>query len=189
MMRLAAAVAALLLVLCGSGGALAHASLVGSEPRDGSMVAQPPDKVRLRFNEPVTPAVVRLIDAAGNTPDDALVHSGGETIEITVPSGLPAGTPNVSYRGISAGGPPVAGTMVFSVGMGKPTAAPSISDPSLGTLIWLSRIGVFLGLFVGIGGVFFNGWSAGPAAVKPVMGALVLGLGSAVVALGCQGLD
>src|SRR3954454_17351903 len=127
MTRVAAIVTAMLLVFCGVDGALAHASLVGSEPRDGSMVAQPPDKVRLRFNEPVTPAVVRLIDAAGNTRDDALVHSGGETIEITVPSGLPAGTQIVSYRVISADGHPVAGTMVFSVGMGKPTAAPSIS--------------------------------------------------------------
>src|SRR3954468_15361044 len=106
MMRLAAAVAALLLVLCGSGGALAHASLVGSEPRDGSMVAQPPDKVRLRFNEPVTPAVVRLIDADGKTRDDVRVEAVAETIEITPPAGLPAGTQVVSYRVISADGHP-----------------------------------------------------------------------------------
>ena len=46
------------------------------------MVAQPPDKVRLRFNEPVTPAVVRLIDADGKARDDAVVEPVGETVEI-----------------------------------------------------------------------------------------------------------
>jgi copper transport protein len=189
MVRLATAVAALLLVVCGGSSALAHASLVTTEPRDGSMIAQAPDKVRLRFNEPVTPAVVRLIDADGNTRRDAAVNAAGETIEITLPGSLPAGTQIVSYRVISADGHPVAGSMMFSIGMGKRAAAPSSFDPLLGTLTWLSRIGIYLGLFVGVGGAFFNAWNARPAALKPVTGAILVGLGSAVTALACQGLD
>src|SRR3954469_25068681 len=109
-MRLAAAVAALLLVVCGVTGAFAHASLVATEPRDGSMVAQVPNTVRLRFNEPVMPAVVRVIDAEGRTRGDAAVHAVNETIEITLPTGLAAGTLVISYRVISADGHPVAGS-------------------------------------------------------------------------------
>jgi copper transport protein len=189
-MRLVAAVAALLLVVCGSNSAFAHASLVATEPRDGSMVAQAPNTVRLRFNEPVTPAVIRVIDAEGRTRDDAAVHAIDETIEITLPKGLPAGTQVISYRVISADGHPVAGSMMFSVGMGKAAAVPSSSDATLAILIWLSRIGLYLGLFVGVGGVFFNAWTAElRARSKPVVAALTLGLVSAIVALGCQGLD
>jgi copper transport protein len=189
-MRLLVAVAALLLVVCGSSGALAHASLVATEPRDGSMVAQAPKTVRLRFNEPVTPAVVRVIDSSGTTRNDAAVHAVDETVEITLPEGLPAGSQVISYRVISADGHPVAGSMTFSVGMGKPATAPSSSDTALGVLIWLSRIGLYLGLFVGVGGVFFNAWSGDVrTGSKPVVAALTLGLISAVVALGCQGLD
>jgi copper transport protein len=189
-MRLVVAVAALLLVVCGSNGAFAHASLVATEPRDGSMVAQAPKTVRLRFNEPVTPAVIRVIDSDGTTRNDAAVHAVNETIEITLPPGLPAGTQVISYRVISADGHPVAGSMMFSVGMGKAAAAPASSDAALGILIWLSRIGLYLGLFVGVGGVFFNAWTADVSTrSKPVVAALTVGLVSAVVALGCQGLD
>jgi copper transport protein len=89
-MRFAVAVAALLLVVCGSNSAFAHASLVATEPRDGSMVAQAPKTVRLRFNEPVTPAVIRVIDSDGTTRNDVAVHATNETVEITLPQGLPA---------------------------------------------------------------------------------------------------
>jgi copper transport protein len=189
-MRLVVAVAALLLVVCGSNSAFAHASLVATEPRDGSMVAQAPNTVRLRFNEPVMPAVIRVIDAEGRIRDDAAVHATNETIEITLPTRLPAGTQVISYRVISADGHPVAGSMMFSVGMGKAAAAPASSDAALGILIWLSRIGLYLGLFVGVGGVFFSAWTAEPRTrSKPVVAALTLGLVGAVVSLGCQGLD
>jgi copper transport protein len=189
-MRLVAAVAALLLVGCGATGAFAHASLVATEPRDGSMVAQAPKTVRLRFNEPVTPAVIRVIDSDGTTRNDAAVHAVNETIEITLPTGLPAGAQVISYRVISADGHPVAGSMMFSVGMGKAAAAPANSDSTLGILIWLSRIGLYLGLFVGVGGVFFHVWTAEHhTRSRPIAAALKLGLVSAVVALGCQGLD
>jgi copper transport protein len=189
-MRFFSAATALLLLLCMSTNAFAHAALVSTEPRDGSMVAQTPKKVELRFNEAVTPAVVRLIDAEGRVRDDAAVHAVNETIGITLPEGLPPGTQVISYRVISADGHPVAGSMVFSIGMGKSAPLPASSDAALALLIWLSRIGVYIGLFVGVGGVFFDAWIA-PSRARPTMtiAALWLGLLSAVASLGCQGLD
>jgi copper transport protein len=189
-MRVLSSVAALLLLLlCMSTNALAHASLVSTEPRDGSMVAQAPKQAELRFNEPVTPAVIRVIDAEGRVRDDAAVRSLDETISIALPEGLPPGTQVISYRVISADGHPVSGSMVFSIGMGKLAAVPATSGSALAVLIWLSRIGVYLGLFVGVGGAFFDAWIAPGRARTAAFAALWLGLFSAAVALGCQGLD
>jgi copper transport protein len=189
-MRFLTGLAAPLLLLCISTNAFAHASLVATEPRDGSMLAQAPTTVQLRFNEPITPAVIRLIDSDGRTRDDAIVRTVNETIAITLPDGLPRGTQVISYRVISADGHPVAGSMMFSVGMGKSGAVPAASDSVVTTLIWLARIGVYLGLFVGVGGVFFEAWiAAARMRSRTIVSALALGLFSAVVSLGCQGLD
>jgi copper transport protein len=188
-MRFLTALAALLL-LCISTNAFAHASLVATEPRDGSMVAQAPKTVQLRFNEPVTPAVVRVIDAEGRVRDDAAVHALDETISITLPDGLPPGTQVVSYRVISADGHPVAGSMLFSVGMGKSAVVPVASDSVLAVLIWLSRIALYIGLFAGVGGTFFDAWIAPDRARRTMtIAAMWLGFCGAVVSLGCQGLD
>ena len=58
------------------------------------------------------------------------------------------------------------------------------------THIWLARIGVYLGLFVGVGGVFFAAWiGCGPDGGTTILRALGVGLVSAVASLGLQGLD
>ena len=59
------AVVVLLLVACFAGEASAHASLVFADPRDGTVLAQAPKMVQLRFNESVTAGAVNLIDATG----------------------------------------------------------------------------------------------------------------------------
>ena len=57
-------------------------------------------------------------------------------------------------------------------------------------LIWLTRIGVYLGLFVGVGGVFFAAWiGQGPSGGTAILAALRIGLFSAVASLGLQGID
>jgi copper transport protein len=57
-------------------------------------------------------------------------------------------------------------------------------------LIWLARIGVYIGLFAGVGGAFFAAWigrGADGSAIR--LGAFVVGLLSAAASLGLQGLD
>ena len=109
----------------------------------------------------MTPAAVQLIDAEGRTRDDARVSAHDEPSTITLPDGLPRGTQVVSYRVISADGIRSAGSLVFSIGMrdGNGSCRPSATI-RLAILIWLARIGVYLGLFAGVGGVFFCGWIA-----------------------------
>jgi copper transport protein len=189
-MRLIAGWATLLSVLCFATGVSAHASLVSTEPADGSVLAEAPKTVQLRFNENVTPAVISLIDAAGRARNDATARVVDETIVVALPNDLPHGTQVVSYRVISEDGHPVAGSMVFSIGAATGTATAQTTAGSVAGLIWLARIGVYLGLFAGIGGVFFSAWiGRARAASNAIAVALAIGLIGAAASLGLQGLD
>ncbi|HEY3793998.1 MAG TPA: copper resistance protein CopC [Bradyrhizobium sp.] len=188
-MRLIAGLATLLWIVCLATGASAHASLVSAEPADGSVLAVAPKTVQLRFNEPVTPAVISLIDAAGKTRKVA-VSAIDQTVTLMLPDDLPRGTQVVSYRIISADGHPVGGSLLFSIGAATAAAAVPASDCAVAVLIWLTRIGVYLGLFVGVGGVFFAGWiGQGDGGTRVTIAALWIGLVSALASLGLQGLD
>ena len=189
-MRLIAGLATLLSALAFTTGVWAHASLVSTEPEDGSVLAQAPASVQLHFNEPVTPAVIKLIDAAGRARDDAVVRVTDKTIGVTLPQNLPNGTQLVSYRVISEDGHPVAGSMVFSIGAATANTPPPAGNPGVAGLIWLTRIGVYLGLFVGVGGALFAAWIApAPASANFIVAALVTGLLCAAMSLGSGGLD
>ena len=159
-----------------------------ADPADGSVLTQAPKTVQLRFNESVTPAVVSLIDADGKTRD-VTSRAADQSVVIALPDDLPRGTQVVSYRVVSQDGHPVAGSLVFSIGVVTGGAAPATRS-SVAVLIWLSRIGVYLGLFVGVGGVFFAAWiGQGPSGARVIIGSLRIGLVSAVASLGLQGLD
>jgi copper transport protein len=189
-MRFAAGIAALLSVFCFATGAFAHATLVSAEPADRSVVAQAPKIAQLRFNEAVTPAAVSLIDAEGTTRDDISFRADGQSILVTLPDHLPRGTQVISYRVVSEDGHPVAGSLMFSVGAATRAMAAPVEGGVAAVLIWLARIGVYLGLFVGVGGVFFAAWiGCGPDGGRLILGALVVGMVSAVASLGLQGLD
>jgi copper transport protein len=56
---------ALILSLAQALPAFAHASLVRAEPADGAVVAEPPASLKLTFNEPVSPLVMRIIGPDG----------------------------------------------------------------------------------------------------------------------------
>ncbi len=188
MARVLAGLAALLPALCIASAAWAHATLVSSEPADGSVLTLRPKMVQLHFNESVAPAVIGVIDAAGKARDVA-TRAIGQSVLIVLPDDLPQGTQIVSYRVVSQDGHPVAGSLVFSIGAVTGAAPPAKTSP-LAVLIWLARIGVYLGLFVGVGGAFFAAWiGQGPSGSTVSRGALAVGVVSAVASLGLQGLD
>ena len=188
MARLLAGLAALLTALCFASGVWAHATLVSAEPADGSVLAQPPKMVQLHFNESVTPAVIGLIDAGGKAREVA-TRAVGQSVLMVLPDDLPQGTQIVSYRVVSEDGHPVAGSLVFSIGA-VTGGAPAADAKPMTVLIWLARIGVYLGLFAGVGGAFFAAWiGQGPAGSTVSRGALAIGVFSAIASLGLQGLD
>ncbi|MCK1384636.1 CopD family protein [Bradyrhizobium sp. 21] len=189
-MRLLAALATLLLVVGFATGASAHAALVAVEPASGSILASAPKAVELRFNEAVTPGAIQLIDGTGRARDDVHISASGETISVAMPPDLPQGTAIVSYHVISQDGHPVAGSVIFSIGMPTGTQPPASADGGLNALIWLARVGLYLGLFVGVGGVFFARCVAySTSGTTSARAALAIGLASAIASLGLLGLD
>jgi len=189
-MRFFAALATLLFAAGFAGAAWAHSALISVEPPSGSMLAAAPKAVELRFSEAVTPGAIRLIDGAGRARDDVRISASGETISVAMPADLPEGTAVVSYRVISQDGHPVAGSVIFSIGMPTATKLPAAVDGGVNALIWLARVGLYLGLFVGVGGVFFARWIAWSmiGMAVPRM-AIAIGIPGAAASLGALGLD
>jgi copper transport protein len=189
MRRLFAGLATWLVALCLATSAFAHASLIAAEPADGSVLPQAPKTVTLRFDETVAPAVISLIDANGNAREVS-VRAVDQSVVIAMPQNLPQGTQVVSYRVVSEDGHPVGGSLVFSIGVETGASPQPGGSRLVSTLIWLTRIGVYLGLFVGVGGVFFAAWiGQGPSGGTAILAALRIGFFSAVASLGLQGVD
>lgn len=179
--------------LCMAVAAHAHASLQTTEPRDGAVVALPPAAIRLVFSEPVAPTRLLLTAPDGSSSALDRFEAEGNTIAVTPPGAMAEGTYLLSWRVVSEDGHPVGGTMVFSVGRpdGVRADAAGHVDWTIRAGLWLGRIGIYVGLFLGIGGVFaMHAFCRGSrAAVRPAAVFLGLGLAGTLVSAGFQGLD
>jgi copper transport protein len=184
---------ACVLFLLGAAPVFAHAALVGSDPADRAVLASSPARFVLTFDEPVSPLVIRLVGTDGTSVALSDYHLEGPALVIDAPP-VGQGTHALSWRVISADGHPVGGTIVFSIG------APSSAAPDLGreivdwpvrVAIWIARVLLYLGLFVGIGGTLFAASIApAPRAARCIQAALlVVGLLSILLSVGLQGLD
>lgn len=156
---LAPALAALTLAVGLALPARAHASLLGTDPADGAVLAAAgPVRVQLRFDEPVTlpDKAVQVFDAAGAAvPSDA--GASDATVTVSLPEGL-SGSYLVAWRVISADGHPVSGSLSFSVGAPSPhRIQPVVADASGWVAVPLAivQVAAYLGLFLAVGlGVF-----------------------------------
>jgi copper transport protein len=177
----------------GSTLALAHSTLVSSEPRDGAVVPVAPPEISLRFNEPVQPLILKLIDPTGTATALTDSHSAGNSLVVRISPGLGQGTHALSWRVVSADGHPVGGTVLFAIGApsSTPTVATGGSGWCVATAIWLARASLLVASFVGIGGVVFAAWVGAlvPPARAVIVAALQLGLVAAPLSIGLQGLD
>jgi copper transport protein len=192
MSRAIAFVIVLLIALVQAGAVLAHASLVRADPADGSVVAEPPTALRLTFNEPVTPLVMRLIAPDGTTSTPQA--SAENTIVSVKPPPLGRGTHVLSWRVVSADGHPVGGSLVFSVGeaSAQPRAAVPAGNPAVRATLWAGKVVIYLALFAGIGGVFVRIWLSAPGSTaldRCLFGLIAVGLLATPLSLGMQGLD
>jgi copper transport protein len=104
--------------------ALAHASLVTSDPADGTRLKSVPKTVTLTFDESVglgNLGYLHVTDQSGRRVDArAAYHPNGDDTKIAddLSSGLGDGTYTASFRVLSADSHPVAGTIRFVVGNG-----------------------------------------------------------------------
>ncbi|WP_292516409.1 copper resistance CopC/CopD family protein [Mesorhizobium sp.] len=172
--------------------ALAHATLVTTEPGDGAVLAQSPAQFSLTFSEPVSPLVLTLVRPDGTPVSLTSFRLNGQTVEIDNPQTLESGTHVLSWRVISADGHPVGGSVLYSIG--APSAAPVVSeavDRGLRSAIWIGKVFLYVGLFLGVGGAFAIAWLAqgGRSGQRFVIAAILCGLVAAPLSLGFQGLD
>jgi copper transport protein len=112
-----------------AGPASAHASVVSSDPIDGSRLASVPSVVTITFDEAVglgSIGYLHVTDQSGRRVDaGAAYHPAGDGAKVAdrLRSGLGDGTYTASFRVISADSHPVAGTVRFVVGNGVLSAS------------------------------------------------------------------
>ncbi|MGB3447038.1 MAG: CopD family protein [Xanthobacteraceae bacterium] len=174
--------------------AFAHASLIGSDPSDGALVMRALAAVTLTFNEPVAPLTIRIVDASGAATAVTDIRRDGAQLILTPPAMPGDGARVVSWRVMSADGHPVGGSLTFWIGQ-RGNAAPLTvrsDDKVLRGAIWLARLVIYLGLFVGVGGALFAAW-IGPRDVVVMrrigVAVSVAALVALVLSVGLQGLD
>ncbi len=187
--RALASLLILLAALARGGEARAHATLVFAHPADGAVVAAAPATIRLRFNEPVTPLLVRLLDSSGRAREDAVVRVSGDTIEITPPAGLGGGALTLSYRIVSADGHPVGGSLAFSIGApggGGAVEAPDFARP---VAIWSVRAIYYLAFLFGAAGAFAAPGAADARTRRCLAALLTTAALASILSVGLQGLD
>ncbi|MET0132033.1 MAG: copper resistance CopC family protein [Kibdelosporangium sp.] len=137
MIRRSAVVAVLAgLVLTGlATPALAHNSLVDSNPKDKTLVAAGPQTIELTFDQPVQPGQEwNTLAVVG--PNGDHWESGPATVadtKVTAPVRPlgPAGEYSVGYRILSADGHPVQGSLKFTLstaGTGTPTPPEEVAE-------------------------------------------------------------
>ncbi|MDR3661073.1 MAG: copper resistance protein CopC, partial [Mycobacterium sp.] len=136
--------------------AYAHAVLVSSDPIDGAALPAGPDHVTLTFDEPVRmiPGAVQVISESGSKIDrGARQHSGGTTIELTLPPQLPRGTYTATWRLISADGHEVSGSVSFGVQQSPDAPPPAAAggDTSFAAGSGIARGLRYAGMVLGVG--------------------------------------
>jgi copper transport protein len=121
--RTARIVASLLLATIAAGvlaaPASAHAVLERTLPGDDAVVERPPQRVVLRFDEPVdaVAGALRVLDARGRRVDAGRVERPAPAVVAApVEPGLARGTYTVVWRVVSADSDPISGAFVFHVG-------------------------------------------------------------------------
>ncbi|TIL29763.1 copper resistance CopC/CopD family protein [Mesorhizobium sp.] len=182
----------LLAAIAAPGQAFAHAALVTTEPTDGAVLAQSPAQFSLTFSEPVSPLMLTLVRPDGTPVPLTSFRLNGQTLDIDNPQRLGSGTHVLSWRVISADGHPVGGSVLFSIG--APGAAPAVAeavDRGLRSAIWIGKVFLYVGLFLGVGGAFAIAWLAKGerSGRRFVIAAILCGLVAAPLSLGLQGLD
>jgi copper resistance protein C len=99
--------------------AMAHASLVQAEPAEGAALTESPDRVQLRFSEPVdaefSPIEVRDSEGSRVDEDDARVDPDDARVVLAGLKRLPEGDYRVQWRVTSIDGHVVEGRYRFAV--------------------------------------------------------------------------
>ncbi|WP_405752951.1 copper resistance protein CopC [Streptomyces sp. NBC_00144] len=145
--------------------ASAHAALLGSNPKAGTVVAKAPADVALTFSEQVAMdnKSIRVLDPKGKRSDTARLRnlSKGSTVTygVDLRPGLAKGTYTVAWQAISADSHPVSGAFTFSIGAPSRTTVSAtgenVGGGLVGVLYGAARYASYAGFIVLVGGAAF----------------------------------
>jgi copper transport protein len=140
-----------LLALLAPASAGAHASFVRSEPRDGSVLTDPPSSVRLHFDDAVQPVDADAIRNGGaSVLAGELRRDGARALVVPLRRALPDGDYTVRWRAVSDDGHLIQGVLAFGVGEGRPPPRATLTvggnGPGVVQIVsrWLFLAGVLL---------------------------------------------
>ena len=167
----------------------AHANLVSSEPAANSELDEAPERIIIRFTEPIEPSLshIQVLDASGQRVDlDNSEVDDLNPLVMTVGVGeIPDGTYTVAWRNVSTvDGHRVRGSFVFAVGQPLTyVTAPAVEQPLLQSpwapaLRWLT----LLSALAMAGGLVFEILVTRPALMANRVSDSVKAVGSAVSA-------
>jgi copper transport protein len=192
-MRWFATVALILACLGGVDPASAHASLIGSDPASGAVLASSPSAIELTFSEPVSPLAANLVQPDGSTLKLEGLLVDGRTVSVPLPPATGPGTRVLSWRAVSSDGHPISGAVVFSIGIPSEMAPPPLpaADRFAAVGLWLARTITFVAVFIGVGGTAFVmiGVPQPRASRRLSLVLIACGVPAAIASIGLQGLD
>ncbi len=189
---------AVLIVVCVLAGqpAWAHAVLLATQPADGAALEKAPAEIVLRFNEPVAPVALRVLDATGADRAMATPRAQDNEIRLELPE-LPTGGYVVSWRVVSADSHPIGGGFIYTVGQaslpGPYTAGDARRETGWTIAIIVNRFVLYAALMFVAGGALFAFFVLRPLRIGVAgldywrLRATVLGLFAALLAIGLKG--
>ncbi|MDV7136789.1 copper resistance CopC/CopD family protein [Williamsia muralis] len=158
-------VIAILSTVFSAGTASAHATLLETTPPDGSVVAQVPPEVELRYDETVSTSLgaVKILAPDGSRMDsgDASLRDDGKTVVQTLSANLTPGTYTILWRVLSEDTHSIFGASTFSVGQPSATSASVATADQEGAgkaaeqLLDVARGVLYIGIILLVGGLAF----------------------------------
>ncbi|MBN1094631.1 copper resistance protein CopC [Blastococcus sp. TML/C7B] len=148
----------LLAALVSAGPAAAHATLVSTDPAEGSRLDAAPSEVTLSFSEGVSlgAGYARVLTASGDEVGGGEPSVDGDELRIPLPGDLGDGGYLVTYRVVSADSHPISGAFSFVVGEGELVpagvgAGEADADPVVAALLPAVRAIGFAGTALAVG--------------------------------------
>ena len=148
MRSIAVLVAALILLVAGSGSATAHANLVETDPADGATLETAPSEVTLTFSENVGNGHVAVTAPSGKQVRTTNVRTVDHVLSGDVASSDERGRYTVAYRIVSSDGHPISGEFTFTTTTGRVVEQVDAADE--GSFVHRHRGHLVLGLAVAV---------------------------------------
>ena len=180
-----------------AGRASAHATLIGTNPPDDTVIDATPGEVELNFDEPVQviEGGVQVIAPDGDRADEGRIDTADDDATLVVPiEDAGEGTYTVAWRVVSEDSHNLSGSFVFHVGVRTGAAelderSSTPADLTAGIGRWLAFTGAFAVIGAAVVALAPSTWSPGsatPAAAGSV-GAAVGTVGPAGSTAGSAG--